>query len=103
MKVENYIQVKRCKGKAQGGCGELFEKNDTNFFVFKKLNRSGSIRLEYSPRCRACHREFCKAASRKRAGWPSKAELKHTGPKGVEKLFFCTLQPTPLSIEMRAA
>ena len=49
MKVENYINVKRCKGKAQGGCGELFEKNDTNFFVFKKLNRTGKIRLEYSP------------------------------------------------------
>jgi hypothetical protein len=83
------------------GCGKWKRISDLNHhsdFTIRKRRREkdGAIRLEYNTRCKECQRKVNK---QKDDYIPTngkhgvKAVVMHTGPEGVERLFFCKVKP----------
>ena len=105
MKLSDYIPTKRCKPESQGGCGERFEKNAKNFFVYKHLRKDGSFRLDYSLRCRSCHREWSKQEQRRKKGLPVPVAQRSSGPQPGTAIhaFYCRLPPVVHEVRAEGA
>jgi hypothetical protein len=97
--------MKRCKPITDDplttGCGEY--KNITEFsYTFRD---KGSGRRKYINNwCRECQkaRNRLKQKYEKNFGrHGSRKDIIHTGPVGIDKTFFCKLEPTPLSSVIR--
>ena len=67
-------------------------KDMTSDFSWKKRYRKdGSYLVQYDGKCKLCRQENDRA---RRIKTTTQKKLAHTGPTGVDNVFFCQVRPT---------
>ena len=65
-----------------------------NTYTRKRYRKDGTARLENNTRCHTCRKAKDYKSRVDPTRYSARADLSHTGPCGVEHLFFCQLKPT---------
>ena len=100
---EKHTNMKRCKPVAEGGCDQFLEKR---LFASTYRTSDGRRRRVFDNWCKACQknrREAMNKAAGIETGRPQRDPIRHPGPQGIERLYFCDLLPPAYSLELRAA
>ena len=98
--VKKHANMKRCKPKTDdplmSGCGQMLDLE--SFASSTRVLIDGTLNTKWAGWCRGCQRvrdRHKAAAYRSKKGYEGKRqELIHSGPTGIERLFFCDLPAT---------
>ena len=104
--AKRHSSDKWCKG-----CEKWLPKTEEHFYIRVKELKSGRISKTAEGQCKPCTRK--KARARIKEGYKpvspdldrelhtNRTKLNHIGPKGIDKLYFVTLNPTMVEKEKR--
>jgi hypothetical protein len=100
-----HAKMKKCKPVTEDslttGCGEY---KDISEYPHTFRDKGYGKRKYLGNWCKVCQkaRNRLKQQYEKNLGKHGlRKDIHHTGPKGIEKTFFCKLEPTPLSLIIR--